>query len=150
MIKKEEKIDNLLQRNRAKQLADVDWDGLNAAISARLDKAQKVRISPTLYKIAAVTAAAAAILIILIINFNNKGGSATVAIINPSENTHVKVDIVEKESNRGKCDIQITNLSTTQKKEDKIQPNWFVISKTKSASPNNGLYRDIRDIACLF
>jgi hypothetical protein len=150
MNKKKDKLDALLQRNTVEQLAGVDWDGLNAAISGQLDKAQKVKISPTLFKIATVTAAAAAILIIVMVSCPEEKGSATVAFINPSDRAHVQVNIVEKSGNRGKCDIQIIDLSTTQKLEDKTRPNWFVISKTESVSPKNDLDRDMRDIACLF
>jgi anti-sigma-K factor RskA len=153
MKKKKDKIDALLQSNTTEQLADVDWDDLNAAISGQLDKAQQIKTSatgfPTVFRIAAVTAAAA-ILIIVMVSFTDEKGSATVAIINPSDRAHVQVNIVEMDSYRGKCDVQIIDSSTARKQEDKIRPNWFVISKTESASMKNGLDRDMRDIACLF
>lgn len=153
MKKKEDKIDALLRRNIAGQLADVDWDSLNRAISGRLDKAQQTRIPPigfqTVFKVGALTAAAA-VLIIVMVSYTNKKGSATVAFINPSDRAHVQVNIAESGSNQGKCDVRIIDLNTTRKKEDKTRPNWFVISQTESVSTNNGLGRDMRDIACLF
>jgi hypothetical protein len=154
MKKKDDKIDVLLRHNITEQLAGVDWDDLNAAISARLDEAQQTRTSaagfPSLFKIPALTAAAAAIIIIVMISSIDKKGSATVAFINPSDRAHVQVNIVERDSKRSKCDIQIIDLSTTRKKEDKTRPNWFVITQAESVSTNSGLDRDMRDIACLF
>ena len=150
MKKKEDKIDALLRHNTAEQLTGVDWNELNAAISARLDTAKKAKIAPTLFKIAALTAAAAAILIIVMIDFTDKKGSATVAIINLSERAYVQVNIAETDSNRGKCDIQIIDSSTARKQENDTRPNWFVIGKVGIASTNNGSERDMRDIARLF
>jgi hypothetical protein len=154
MKKKKDKIDVLLRRNTTEQLAGIDWDDLNAAISTRLDKAQQTKTSatgfPTVFKIAAVTAAAAAVLIIVMVSSTDEKGSATVAIINPSDRAHVQVNIAERDRSRGKSDVQIIDSSTARKQEDKIRPNWFVISKTEPVSTNNGLDRDMRDIACLF
>jgi hypothetical protein len=155
MKKKIDKIDILLRRNTAGQLAGVDWDDLNAAISGRLDKAQQRKTSatgfPNVFKTAAVTAAAAAaVFIIVMVSSTEKKGSATVAFINPSDRAQVKVDIAERDSDRGKCYVRIIGSSTARKQEDKIRPNWFIISKVKSASTNNGADRDVRDIVCLF
>ena len=154
MNKKIDKIDVLLRRNTAGQLDGVDFDDLNAAISVRLDKAQQAKTSatgfPAKFKIAAVTAAAAAVFIIVMVSSTDEKGSATVAIINSSDRAHVQVNIAERDSNRGKCDVQIIDSSTARKQEDNIRPNWFVISKTEPASTNNGLDRDVRDIVCLF
>ena len=153
MKKEKEKIDILLRRNTTEQLAGVNWDDLNAAISGRLDKAQQTKTSatgfPAMFKIAAVTAAAAVLIIVMVSSIDEKG-SATVAIINSSDRAHVQVNIAERDSNRGKCDVQIIDSSTARKQEDNIRPNWFVISKTEPASTNNGLDRDVRDIVCLF
>ena len=61
MNNNEDKLDDLLKRNITKQLADIDWDDLNAAISGRLDKVHQTRKSasglPVWFKISAVTAA---------------------------------------------------------------------------------------------
>ena len=154
MKKKKDKIDVLLQRNIAEQLADVDWDDLKATISGRMEKAKQTKTPqirfPTVFKIAASTTAAAAALIIVMVSYTNKKGSATVAFINPSDRAHVQVNIVERDSNRGKCDVRIIDSGTTRKQKDKIRPNWFVISQIESISTNNGIDRDMRDIACLF
>jgi hypothetical protein len=153
MKKTKDKIDALLQHNIAEQLADVDWDDLNAAISERLDKVKQTTSPPirfpTAFKIAALTTAAA-VLIIVMVSYTNKKGSATVAFIKPSDKAHVQVNIVERDNKRGKCDVRIIDSGTTRKQKDKIRPNWFVISQTESISTNNGIDRDMRDIACLF
>ena len=154
MNKKKDKIDILLRRNTAGQLAGVDFDDLNAAISGRLDKVQQARTpaagSPNVFKIAAVTAAAAAVFIIVMVSSTEKKGSATVAFINPSDRAQVQVNIAERDSNRGKSNVRIFDSGTARKQEDKIRPNWFVISKAKPESTNNGADRDVRDTVCLF
>jgi len=153
MNKKKDKIDDLLKRNVTKQLAGFDWDDLNAAISGRLDKMQQPRKSasglPVWFKISAVTAAAAVLIIVMIVSTNKKG-SATITFINPSDRTRVQVNTVERDRKRGKCDVQIIDLSATRKQEDKTRPNWFIISQTEPLSTNNGIDQDMRDIACLF
>jgi hypothetical protein len=154
MKNKKDKIDALLRRNTAEQLAGVDFDDLNAAISGRLDKARQARTPatgfPTVFKIAAVTAAAAAVFIIVMVSSTEKKGSATVTFMNPSDRTQVQVNITERDSNRGKSNVRIIDSGTARKQENKIRPNWFVISKAAPASTNNGADRDIRDIVCLF
>ena len=65
MNRKKEDIDILLERNAAEQLAKVDWEGLNTAISSRLDQARqgktfRLRL-PTAFNIAAGVAGAAAV-----------------------------------------------------------------------------------------
>ena len=154
MKKKVDKIDILLRRNTAGQLAGVDFDDLNTAISAQLDKVLQRKTPATkvaaVFKIAAVTAVAAAVFIIVMVGSTEKKGTATVAFINQSHRTQVQVNIVERDSDRGRCDIRIIDLSTTRKQKDNIRPNWFIISKAGSTSTNNGAKRDARDILCLF
>jgi hypothetical protein len=153
MKKKKDKIDVLLQCNTAKQMADVDWDDLNAVISTRLDKTQQIKASatgfPAVFKIAAATVAAA-VFIIVMFGPTDEKGSATVAIINPSDRAHVQVNIVETDGKQGECDIQIIDSSTTRKQDYKARPNWFVIGNAGIASTKNGFDRDVRDIVCLF
>ena len=153
MSKKKDEIDALLRRNTAEQLAGVDFDDLNAAISGRLDEAQQ-RKTPapkfiTAFKAAAVTAAAA-VLIIVMVSYPEKKGTATVAFINPSDRAQVQVNITESDSNQGKSTVKIINSGTARKQQGNIRPNWFVISKAESASTNNGADREARDILCMF
>ena len=55
MEKDKEKIDSLLDCNAAEQLAEVDWDKLNAAISNQLDQTRTYKTSerkhPVIFKI---------------------------------------------------------------------------------------------------
>jgi hypothetical protein len=155
MKSEEEKIDSLLRRNAAEQLAGVNWDELNAGISGRLDKAQQGKTPatglPTVFKIAATFAAAAAVIfIIVIVGSINGKGSATVAFIDPSDRVHVQVDIAGRDSSQGRGDVRIIGSNTAGKQEDNIRPSWFLISKAEPASKINGTDRDVRDIVCLF
>lgn len=154
MNKKIDKIDILLRRNTTEQLAGVDFDDLNAAISGRLDKAQQRRTPATkstkVFKIAKVTAAAAAVFIIVMVSSTEKKGSATVAFINPSDRAQVQVNIADRDSSRGKSTVRIIDSETARKQQDKIRPNWFVISRAEPESTNNGADRDVRDTVCLF
>jgi hypothetical protein len=155
MKSEEEKIDSLLRRNAAEQLAGVNWDELKGAISGRLDKAQQGKTSatglPTVFKIAASFAAAAAVVfIIVIVGSINGRGSATVAIINPSDRVQVQVNIAGKDSSQGRGDVRIIESSTAQKQEGQTRPSWFLISMAEPASTINGADRDMKDVICLF
>ena len=154
MNKEIDKIDVLLRRNTAEQLAGVDFDDLNAAISGRLDKVQQRKTPatgfPKVFKIAAATAAAAAVFIIVMVSSTEKKGSATVAFMNPSDRTQVQVNIAERDISRGWGDVRIIDSGTARKQEGNTRPNWLVISKAEPASENNGAGRDVRDILCMF
>lgn len=150
-----EKIDSLLRRNAAEQLAGVDWDKLNAGISSRLDKAQQGKTPatglPTVFKIAAsFAAAAAAVFIIVMVGSTEKRGTATVKFTDPSHRTQVQVDIGGKHAAPATCSVQIIESSTAQRQEGQIRPSWFLISMAEPASTINGAGRDVRDIVCLF
>jgi hypothetical protein len=86
----------------------------------------------------------------VMVSSTEKKGSATVAFINPSDRAQVQVDIAERDSDRGKSTVRIIDSGTARKQEDKIRPNWFVISKAEPATTKNGADRDVRDIVCLF
>ncbi|MBA7659906.1 hypothetical protein ES703_67900 [subsurface metagenome] len=86
MKKEKENIDLLLERNANEQLADVNWNRLNAAISERLNQADRNKTSTMKYrrvfKIAAGVAAAAAVVFIAVmirtdtpttVRFENRG-----------------------------------------------------------------------------
>jgi hypothetical protein len=155
MKNEKEEIDSLLRRNTAEQLAGVNWDELNAAISARLDKVQqdKTRTTglPTVFKIAAsFAAAAAAVFIIVMVSSTEKKGSATVTFIDPADRTQVQVNIAGKDSSQGRGDVRIIESSTAQKREGQTRPSWSIISMAEPASTINGTGRDVRDIICLF
>jgi len=172
MKKQEEKIDILLRRNMAEQLAGVDWDKLSTAISGRLDKAQQRKTSaiglPTVLKIAAPVAAAAAVVFVMVmikpertddtqwgegrtatVKLTGSRGSASVAIIDPADRAHAQVDIAGKNGTPAKCYVRIIDSSTGQK-EDGIRPSWFMISKAEPAHADNGANQDVMAIIYLF
>ena len=74
MKEKQQDIDILLERNTAEQLSKVDWDKLQAAISARLDKSDQSESSTqkyqVIFKMAAGFVAAAAVVFVAIILVN--------------------------------------------------------------------------------
>ncbi len=76
MKNEKEKIDVLLDQNAAEQLADVDWNGLNSAISRRLDQVDGTfgRRYRGIFKVAAGLVAAAAIVLIVVMVRINRGG----------------------------------------------------------------------------
>ena len=147
-----EKIDSLLRRNKAEQMAGVDWDNLSAAISARLDNAKQGKTSgkglPTVFKIAAPFAAAAAVFIIVMVGSIEKKGTATVTF--PADRTQVQVNIAGTDGSRGRGDVRIIESSTAQKQEGQTRPSWFLVSKVEPASTINGTGRDMKDVICLF
>jgi hypothetical protein len=149
-----EKIDSLLRRNTAEQLASVDWDKLNAGISSRLDEVQQGKTPatglPTVFKIAASFAAAAAVFVIVMVGSTEKKGSATVTFRNPSDRTQVQVDIAGKHAAPATCSVQIIESSAPQRQEGQTRPSWFLVSMAEPASTINGAGRDVRDIVCLF
>ena len=76
MKNEKEKIDVLLDQNAAEQLAGVDWNGLNSAISRRLDQVDGTlgRRYRGIFKVAAGLVAAAAIVLIVVMVRINRGG----------------------------------------------------------------------------
>ncbi|MHC4418496.1 MAG: hypothetical protein ACYSU6_07910, partial [Planctomycetota bacterium] len=67
MEEKKEELDLLFERNAAEQLSGVDWGRLSAGISARVDEAERGRVSVIglrrPFEIAAGLAAAAAVFV---------------------------------------------------------------------------------------
>jgi len=170
MKDKEEKVDLLLEQNASGQLAKVDWDGLNAAISARLDEADRsktaVRRYPTVFKVAAGIAAAAVVLIAVIIgtdkqadvqldsgrravvNFIDGKGSASIEIKDTGVESRVVVDIGGGERKMAMCDIEIIDLNGELKRDK--QAAWIIISRPEPMFADNGVSRDMSDMICLF
>lgn len=167
-----EKIELLLTRNVNEQIKNVDWDKLNAAISNRLNKARQIKTSvvrfSSVFKIAAgITVAAALIFITVMIKskrpaidqlsdgrtalveFIDSRGSASVALIEPSDGAQVEVNITGKDERLANCYVQIIDSSAGQK-EDINRPSWFIICMLESANGKNELNRDALDIIYLF
>ena len=118
MQEKKEKIDFVLEKNTARQLANVDWDRLNSTIHSRLDAATRRKTTTRKYRLvfeaAAALAAAAVIFFALTIPTDKSpklrlkpGTTATVRLveskgsaairINPAAaRTHVSVQIAPR------------------------------------------------------
>jgi hypothetical protein len=169
MKKENEKLDMLIEKNAEQQLSQVNWERLNAAISNRLDKAQrKTSFSiqlPTLVKIAAI-AAAAIVLITLTLNIEKltdlkldngrtaevrlveSKGSASVQLQTTSAGSQVTIHI-GPDRTLAKCNIKIMD-SNTIFKENTTRAAWIIISRPQRIYADNGANRDMMDMICLF
>ncbi|MFZ2147026.1 MAG: hypothetical protein WAV28_07380 [Sedimentisphaerales bacterium] len=171
MKQEKEKIDILLERNASEQLAGVNWDGLNAAISERLNQADQSKTSTKTYrrvfKIAAGVAAAAAVVLIAVmvrtdtpttVQFENGGkavvkfveskGSASVELKHTSTKAAVMVDGGAGLRRAAKCDIEIIDTSVDKEKNGR-QAAWIIIRMPEPVLADNGQSRDEADFACL-
>ncbi len=172
MKKKKENIDYLLQRNASEQLASIDWDKLNTAISQRLNNAGRSRIPAVryrvLFKVAAGFAAAAAIVVVVIMLSTEtpknvqpvSDGKATVSLIDNKGSASVEFKrkefaaaVVEiggliKQKNIARCDIEIINANRDMKKRDD-RATWMIIRVPEPVLADNGISRDQADLACL-
>jgi len=167
-----EKIDSLFEKNAAEQLSGVDWDGLNAAISSRLDEVEGRKTSALKYrrvfKIAAGVAAAAAVVLVAVmikteaptdvqleegkravVKFIESRGTASVEIKRAGSKSQVWVDIGGSERKVARCDVEIIDLNGDLKKE-REQAAWIIISRPKRVLADNGINRDVMSMICLF
>ena len=172
MKEKKEKIDLLFERNVGEQLAGVEWDGLNRAISGRLDQADQQKTSavryPRIIKSAAALAAAAAVVLIAVmvgtdrrtgvqleeggcavVKFIKAKGSAIVEIKQASAKARVVIDIGRGERKVAICDVKITDFNGDLKKEVD-RASWIIISRPEQVFAHNGNSRDIMSMICLF
>lgn len=172
MKEQKEKVDLVFERNTADQLTGVDWNELNAAISSRLDQAQKsktsVRKYPTVFKIAAGIAAAAAVVFIVVmvrtdrlvdvqlgkggravVKFIDKKGSASVEIKQAGGTSQVWVDFGGGGRKVAKCEVEIIDLNGSLKK-DSSQAAWIIISRPEPVYADNGLSSDTMTMIYLF
>ena len=144
MKQEKENIDLLLERNAGEQLAGVNWDGLHAAISERLNQADQSKTSIMTYrrvfKIAAGVAAAAAVVFIAIIiktdtpttvRFEN-GGKAIGTFVESKGSAKVKILDSNEQGNQGKD-----------------RSAWIIIRTSEPKVADNGQSRDENDFACL-
>ena len=144
MKKEKEKIDLLLERNASEQLAGVNWDGLNAAISERLNQADRNKISKMKYrrvfKIAAgVTAAAAVVFIAVMIKTD------TPTTVRFESGGRAIVKLVES---KGSATVEIHD-SNGQDNQGKDRSAWIIIRTSEPKVADNGQSRDEADFACL-
>ncbi len=171
MRNKKENIDLLLERNAAQQLAKVDWERLNAAISARLDQTSRMKtfasgIPPAL-KVAGGLAAAAVILIAVmitvntpddlrlengqraVVRFSETTGTASVKIRHTPVKSDVFVDLRPARSALAKCDIQIIDVEHEREKNG-APVAWIIISRPEPVYADNRAARDMGDLICMF
>ena len=172
MAKKQEKIDLLFEKNVEEQLARVDRDKLNAAISSRLDEAKPAKASvrryATVFKIAAGVAAAAAVVFIAmmvrtekpmdlqfedgqraVVKFVETKGSASVEIISTSGRSQVSVDIGYARTGIAKADVEIIDRNG-EGKENGSRAAWIIIRMPETALADNGANGHLRDLIRLF
>ena len=170
MKDRKEKIDLLFEKNAAEQLSGVDWDGLNAAISKRLDRAEvrksSIGKSQRVFKIAAGVAAAAAVVFIAVmikteaptdlqleegsravVKFIESRGTASVEI--KGAGAQVLVDVGGSQRKVARCDVEIIDLNGGSKKESELAA-WIIISRPERVLADNGINRDVMSMICLF
>lgn len=144
MKKEKEKIDLLLERNASEQLAGVNWDRLNAAISERLNQAQQRKTYgtrfPTIFKIAAGVAAAAAVVVIAVMVRTDT--PTTVRLEN------VPGAVVKLVESKGSATVEILD-SNGQDNQIGNRSAWIIIRTRESEVADNGQSRDETDFACL-
>ncbi|MHC4395784.1 MAG: hypothetical protein ACYS1A_09025 [Planctomycetota bacterium] len=172
MKEEKEKIDLLFERNAAERLAGVDWDGLNRAISSRLDQASQRKTLaakyPRIIKSAAALVATAAVVLITVmvgtdkqtdmqlkkgrravVKFVKAKGSAAVEIKRASAEAQVVIDIGRPERKVAICNVKIIDLNGDFKKDDN-QASWIIISRPEPVFAHNGVSGDIMSMICLF
>jgi len=171
MRKGKEKIDVLLERNASEQLAGINWDGLNATISEKLNQADQSRTYKINYqrvfKIAAgVTAAAAVVIIAVMIGtdtptterFESRGraevkfieskGTASVEIEHASVKAAAVVELGGSGRKVAKCDIKIIDAGEDKEKNGS-RAAWIIIRIPEPVLADDGISRDEADFASL-
>jgi len=165
-------IDRLLEQNTSDHLAGVDWTGLNAAISLRLDEAERSRGVPAVrlwvFRIAAgLVAAAAVILVVMIVRtdrapefqlengrlaavkFAEAKGSAVVEIGHASARSQVMIDVGPGKNKLVRCDIEMIDVNGDSKEKGN-RATWIIISRPEPVYADNGVSRDSTDMISLF
>ena len=171
MKQEKESIDLLLERNANEQLAGVNWDGLTAEISERLNQVDRNKIPKMKYRrvfkiVAGVTAAAAVVFIAVMIRtdtptterFESRGraevkfierkGSASVKIEHASAKAGAVVDLGGSRRKVAKCDIKIIDTSV-DKEKNSSRAAWIIIRMPEPVLADNGTDKDEADFACL-
>jgi hypothetical protein len=163
MRHKKEDVNSLLQRNADGQLADFDWEQLNAAITRRLDGAQRRTASVigfgAVIRIAAGMAAAAAIILIAVTVMRREpvhtrdagrpGGTASVEIAGLSDRPQVAVDIHTRNKQLVLCRLEIIQLDESPK-QDQSDGAWIVVAGYVSRLADYRASRDMASMMCLF
>ncbi|MHC4572898.1 MAG: hypothetical protein ACYS76_02000 [Planctomycetota bacterium] len=167
-----ENIDLLLEQNTAEQLAEVDWQALNASLSARLDQlnpTKTVAIKPTAaLKVAGGLAAVAAIIFVVVfmatdrppdlqlgngqraaVKFAEPPGTASVEIASTLTESEVFVEVAPAPYTLANCDVEIVDVDDKREK-DGYPAAWIIISRPEPLFADNGKSDDLMDIICMF
>ena len=167
-----ENIDLLLEQNASEQLAKVDWQALNAAISSRLDQTSRTKTFasriPTAFKIAAGLAAAAAIILVAVIitvdtsddlrlengqravvRFVETAGTASVEIGHTPIKSEVFVHLGPAPTTSAKCEVQIIDAEDERQKNG-TRAAWIIISRPTPVFADNGAAKDMKDLISMF
>jgi len=144
MKKKNDQIDLLLERNASEQLADVDWDKLNADISQGLNQARRSKTSRIRYL--AVLKLAAGVIIAAAVVF-------TAVMVRKDKTSTVQLEnnrraVVKLEESRGSAEVEILQTNG-QENQISSRPAWIIIRTYEPKVMDNGLSRDEADFACL-
>ncbi len=172
MKEKAEKIDIVLEQNAEEQLAQVDWEKLNAAISSRLEQAQSRKASATNYpriaKIAAAILATAAVVFIAVILRIDKPADLQLeegrrAVVKFIESRGKALVEIKQWSSRGRAVVQIgrsdalvakTNVEMLDAngglKDGSGRATWIIISRPVPVYADNGVNNDMMAMICLF
>lgn len=144
MNKKDDQIDLLLERNASEQLTNVDWDKLNTAISQRLNRIRRSKVStiwyPSVFKLAAGFIVAAAVVFTAIIVKTDK--------LNTVQLENNRRAVVKLEESKGSAKVKILD-SNGQENQSSSRPAWIIIRMYEPKVADNGQSRDEADFACL-
>ena len=171
MSEEREKIDLLIERNIEDQLAQVDWDGLNAAISSRLHRARQSKTAAGKYRrvvpIASGIAAAAVLVFVVMVNmyrpsgmepgegqkatfkFAESKGRATVEISRAQAISKVMIEDRATDRKPVVCRVEIIDLNGSWKK-DENGGSWIIIKREEPEIADIGFSKDELDIMRLW
>lgn len=166
-----DKVERLLDKNAAEQLAKVNWDKLTAEISARLDQARRAEPEPSrrplFFRIAAGAAAAAAVIFVIlaitmrepsnswapqdrsaVVKSVDKQGAGSFQIRDASGRILATVQDGRTYKEAVKCNVEIIDRNGDPQ-ADSSRAAWIVISAPTRTFVDNGYNREEADLACL-
>ena len=166
-----DRIDRLLDRHAAEQLARIDWDRLTDEISARLDQAQRGEVArsgwPAFFKIAAGVAAAAAIVVALVaLRMRGpsdvqvpEGRSAVVEFVDRQQVASVQINEMAGQSlvvvhggrddrKAATCVVEIVERNGDLKRASS-RAAWIIVSQPQRTLAENGQSKDETDVLCM-
>jgi len=149
-----DRVERLLEKNAAEQLAKVDWDRLTDEISTRLDRAPRARAMPSrgplIFRIAAGVAAAAVIFLAVMFRIYespDKQGAGSIQI--KGANGKILATFQDGRAGGGaaKCDVEIIDRKGDLE-VDSCRAAWIIISAPTLTLADDG-YNEEADLICL-